>query len=65
MSHDLEHRPARITDSDNAPESSSLRWPDPSPLQSWWDQVMNGGSPLAKPRTASAGGQRAPRLRSA
>ncbi|WP_082844375.1 hypothetical protein [Nocardia salmonicida] len=65
MSHHLQHRPVRITDSDNDPEPPSLRWPDPSPLQSWWDQVMSGDSPLAKPRPARSGGQQTPRLRSA
>lgn len=65
MNHDLEHRSARLIDSDDDPDPPSLRLPDPSPLQSWWDQVMGGGSPLAKPRTGRAGGQQAPRLRSA
>jgi hypothetical protein len=63
MSQDLEHRPVRIIDSDDDPQPPSLCWPDPSPLQSWWDQVMSGGSPLEKPRTARAVGQQAPRLR--
>lgn len=65
MNHDLEHHPVRVTDSNDDPEPLLVRWPDPSPLQSWWNQVMNGDSPLAKPRTSRAGGQQAPRLRSA
>ncbi|MFE9789339.1 hypothetical protein ACFYO7_28565 [Nocardia salmonicida] len=65
MNHDLEHSPARFIDSDDDPEQTSLRWPDPSPLQSWWDKVMGGGSPLVKPRTTRSGRQQAPWLRSA
>ncbi|WP_194827860.1 hypothetical protein [Nocardia sp. XZ_19_231] len=65
MIHDLEHSPARFADSDDDPEQTSLSWPDPSPLQSWWDEVMGGGSPLAKPRTIRSSGQQAPSLRSA
>jgi hypothetical protein len=65
MNHDLEHSPARTTNSDDDPELTSLRWPDPSPLQSWWDKVMGGGSPLAKPGTSRMGGQQAPLLRTA
>ncbi|MFF0545832.1 hypothetical protein ACWEVD_22670 [Nocardia thailandica] len=49
MSHELDN------ESTTDPEVS---WPDPSPLQSWWDRVMHGD--LAPPKTRR-GGQRAAR----
>ncbi|MEU4417844.1 hypothetical protein AB0G00_32750 [Nocardia salmonicida] len=65
MNHNRDHRPVRITGSGNDSEAPSMRWPDPSPMQPWWDQVMGGGSPLGKPRTRRSGGQQAPHLRKA
>lgn len=43
-------RPDNFTRSHQAPTSNSARtgptvvWPDPSPLASWWQQVMRPGS---------------------
>lgn len=38
---DVETTPADAPD----PVTHDIRWPDPSPLQSWWSDVMEGGSP--------------------
>ncbi|GAB2534575.1 hypothetical protein [Nocardia heshunensis] len=34
----------------------TLLWPDPSPLSSWWDNVMElpHGDPVPKPQTRGA-----------
>ncbi|GAD85940.1 hypothetical protein [Nocardia asteroides] len=58
MYHDLDPRITELTEMDTAP----VRWPDPSPLQAWWNDIMAGtGTDLAARRA----GHRAPRLRPA
>lgn len=39
-----------------------VRWPDPSPLQSWWADIMAGGPPNRPTRAVS---RARPRLRPA
>ncbi|MEV6061005.1 hypothetical protein [Nocardia asteroides] len=56
MYHDLDPRITEPTEMDTAP----VRWPDPSPLQAWWNDIMAGTDPAAR-----GSGQRAPRLRPA
>ncbi|MFI5498068.1 hypothetical protein ACIA5E_03315 [Nocardia asteroides] len=56
MYHDLDPRITEPTEMDTAP----VRWPDPSPLQAWWNDIMAGTGPAAR-----GSGQRAPRLRPA
>lgn len=62
MQRDLEHRSARVTDTEEDLETPMVRWPDPSPLQSWWNQVMNAGS-AGNSATGRPRGQHARRLR--
>lgn len=40
MSRELDHRPAQLDHPAPFGDASFVSWPDPSPLQSWWDQVM-------------------------
>ncbi|MEU3012141.1 hypothetical protein [Nocardia asteroides] len=59
MNHELD---PRLTESAEADDTAPVCWPDPSPLQAWWNDIMAGGDPAQVTRTS---GQRAPRLRSA
>ncbi|MFF0494052.1 hypothetical protein ACWDSJ_25635 [Nocardia sp. NPDC003482] len=34
----------RNTQQDSGTAETSVVWPDPSPLSSWWDAVMRGDS---------------------
>ncbi|MFF2392341.1 hypothetical protein [Nocardia sp. NPDC058114] len=43
-------------------DTSPARWPDPSPLQAWWKDIMAGGLPVQPTRIP---GQQARRLRTA
>ncbi|MGW5439220.1 hypothetical protein [Nocardia asteroides] len=61
MYDDLDPRITEPTELDTVPVS----WPDPSPLQTWWNEVMGGADPAAALPPGRAGGQRAPRLRTA
>ncbi|MFI8974216.1 hypothetical protein ACIGO9_15120 [Nocardia asteroides] len=61
MYHDLDPRITDPTELDTAPVS----WPDPSPLQTWWNDIMAGADPATPARPAQSGGQQAPRLRTA
>ncbi|MEV0076763.1 hypothetical protein AB0H58_10150 [Nocardia neocaledoniensis] len=58
MYRDLDPRITEPTELDTAPVS----WPDPSPLQAWWNDIMGGADPATRPRPPGPGGQRAPRL---
>ena len=51
-----DHARTRATDSDVpfvVPEDSpEVHWPEPSPLDHWWTEVMDGAlTPLTAPRT--------------
>ncbi|WP_157186485.1 hypothetical protein [Nocardia jiangxiensis] len=40
----------RATDSDVPENSPVVHWPDPSPLDHWWTEVMDGAlTPVAAP----------------
>ncbi|MFF2082915.1 hypothetical protein ACFVVM_04035 [Nocardia sp. NPDC058176] len=52
MSSDLHADPATAPQADNDEEATNVRWPEPSPLDSWWAGVM------AEPKIARRFGQR-------
>ena len=58
MNRDLD---TDTTRSEPARETPFVRWPDPSPLDSWWIDIMDGGS-AAGPAPTTDGG-RTPRVR--
>ncbi|MFC8381247.1 hypothetical protein [Nocardia sp. NPDC057272] len=31
-------------------DPTAIRWPEPSPLEPWWTEIMDGVSPLHLPR---------------
>ncbi|MGW6331002.1 hypothetical protein [Nocardia rhamnosiphila] len=39
--------PARVVQG-----TADVQWPDPSPLQSWWTEIMDGVS-MSRPRRAA------------
>lgn len=41
MYHDLDPRLSQPQEMDTSP----VRWPDPSPLQAWWNDIMAGALP--------------------
>ncbi|MFC4128205.1 hypothetical protein [Nocardia rhizosphaerae] len=45
MTDELDADPTRP---EPAPETPFVDWPDPSPLQSWWLDIMDGGSPATR-----------------
>ncbi|PKV98500.1 hypothetical protein ATK86_0520 [Nocardia fluminea] len=50
--------------SDSESEAAVVRWPEPSPLQSWWTEIMGGISrPSQAPtKRRRSGGQTSSRL---
>lgn len=32
-------------------ETTVVRWPEPSPLDTWWTEIMDGVSPLGESRS--------------
>ncbi|WP_280339259.1 hypothetical protein [Nocardia neocaledoniensis] len=42
-----------------------VRWPEPSPLQAWWAEIMSGATPRRVSLPAVPRRPAAPRLRSA
>ncbi|MFC4376110.1 hypothetical protein ACFO5K_18600 [Nocardia halotolerans] len=42
MHTELRTRPETGTADLPSPAETTVRWPDPSPLQDWWTEVMDG-----------------------
>ena len=55
MSYRIDRSPAPPID------TAFVSWPDPSPLQSWWDQVMH--EHRIPPASGRRSGQKAPKRR--
>ncbi len=45
MTSDLDDDPFDMTPADPEEEDPTVHWPEPSPLQSWWTDIMGAKKP--------------------